>query len=818
MFEPSLDASLQSRFDMVDIVHKDDVVLRFRVRYRNTGQLAVLEQVHRGLPCSDEDLAPARALIGVDARVVAEVYEVGRTAAGLPYVVREDPAGVTLKEAITSGHLSPPVVVDIARQCLSALARLHARGLWCQNLAPADIVLTYLAGRLRAVIVDAGVLGRWREAPAVTAGSSLLVGRLKYAAPEQFDDASELGPTAGIYALGLVMYEALTGRFPIRGSGASSLIAGHLFRPPIPFDESDPQGLISPELRGVVATMLSKAPSDRFESAAEASAFLDPLAQGLGPVSVRALGDWITATVTTGSTPQAAPASVQLPPVPPVPSPAPSPAAGPSAAGPTALIQQVRAEVDEASRVDLELATAKEEAARRRADELVQSAQAAAQAEDFAAAAESVDDALSLIPGHPGALALKTSLGALLRIQEEEREERLAGGAEVDAHEAETVRFSADDLAAVRAQDGATTRRAPITEGVASPVGFGATGPLPIQPPDTATGGGEPRADESAVSADRTLTAESSGVGDGAAPPLPPTPPSRAAAPSSVRPTVGSVTLPMATVEAARRRAAEIARQSSGVDSSGVDSTRTQESRPAHQGSMSDGPGPGSAAIAAPGPGRAVVETPSPDPFQADATEPPFAAVEPGPPSPSPAPQSSGTQDRKLSDFGFGAPEPSAPSSPGLYSPDDAPVAAPPRRGGLQWGWILAFLVVLAGVFAASFYLSGFLTDTPALPPEATVEDVSGTELPPGFIALDASPWAEIVSVSDAGGETELVAGAPFTPKRWAMAPGLYTVTLTHPSSESPQVVEISVESGQVTRRHVEMEVDVSSVLKEGRW
>ena len=176
--------------------------------------------------------------------------------------------------------------------------------------------------------------------------------------------------------------------------------------------------------------------------------------------------------------------------------------------------------------------------------------------------------------------------------------------------------------------------------------------------------------------------------------------------------------------------------------------------------------------------------------------------------------------DRTLSDFGFGASEPAADLGSGLYSPVDEPVAstATRRAGGLHWGWVLVFLVALVGVFAGSFYLSGYLTEAPGAAPETAVEDVSGTDLPPGFIALDASPWAEIVSVEDGGGESEVVTGAPFTPKRWALPPGRYRITLRHPASVEPQTVEIEVETGRVTRRHVDMNVDLAAVVKEGGW
>ena len=69
------------------------------------------------------------------------------------------------------------------------------------------------------------------------------VGSPLYMSPEQIrGERDALTPASDVWSLAVSLYEVLTGLYPIPGETATSLIAGHLFRPPIPFDESDPEG------------------------------------------------------------------------------------------------------------------------------------------------------------------------------------------------------------------------------------------------------------------------------------------------------------------------------------------------------------------------------------------------------------------------------------------------------------------------------------------------------------------------------------------------------------------------------------------------
>jgi hypothetical protein len=138
------------------------------------------------------------------------------------------------------------------------------------------------------------------------------LGKVRYASPEQFgfEGATQVDIRGDLYSFGLVLYELLTGRYPIQGRDPSSIIAGHLFRPPLDFQESDPDGRIPDGVRGVVLKALAKSPAERHATAQEMSRAL---------AAFRAPDDASEADLRRLLSAPAAPAREEPSPAPPVP-------------------------------------------------------------------------------------------------------------------------------------------------------------------------------------------------------------------------------------------------------------------------------------------------------------------------------------------------------------------------------------------------------------------------------------------------------------------------------------------------------------------
>jgi len=184
---------------------------------------------------------------------------------------------------------------------LDALGYLHQRKIVHRDISPDNIMLARDVNRRTQVkLIDLGI------AKALDAGSgfqtkkAMFIGKLRYASPEQLGGSSP--PSSGeppaidgrsdLYSLGIVLYELLTGFYPIRGADESSVLAGQLFHPPLEFDATDPQGRISEPLREVLLRALAKAPDDRFQTAEEFRAALraaaSPEAADVAPVDAMA--------------------------------------------------------------------------------------------------------------------------------------------------------------------------------------------------------------------------------------------------------------------------------------------------------------------------------------------------------------------------------------------------------------------------------------------------------------------------------------------------------------------------------------------------
>jgi tRNA A-37 threonylcarbamoyl transferase component Bud32 len=148
----------------------------------------------------------ARLLAAVSHSNVVTIHRVGE-AGGLFYLVMERLEG-TLAERLARGPLPASDVVRIAREVLDGLARVHDRGIVHRDIKPSNI---FLRDDGRAVLGDFGIARSLASGDGALTVTGFSPGTPAYMAPEQFATAN-VGPAADLYALGMVCYEAVTGR------------------------------------------------------------------------------------------------------------------------------------------------------------------------------------------------------------------------------------------------------------------------------------------------------------------------------------------------------------------------------------------------------------------------------------------------------------------------------------------------------------------------------------------------------------------------------------------------------------------------------
>ncbi|HSD02086.1 MAG TPA: serine/threonine-protein kinase [Gaiellales bacterium] len=150
---------------------------------------------------------------------IVQVFDIGEDA-GRPFIVMEYVEGGTLADVMRrERRLAPPRVAAIARQCCAGLVCAHDAGLVHRDIKPHNLLLTPEAA---IKIADFGVARALDQTRLTLTGS--IIGTARYLAPEQADGGA-VTPAADIYALGVVMYELLTGRPPHPGDSLPELVA-----------------------------------------------------------------------------------------------------------------------------------------------------------------------------------------------------------------------------------------------------------------------------------------------------------------------------------------------------------------------------------------------------------------------------------------------------------------------------------------------------------------------------------------------------------------------------------------------------------------
>jgi serine/threonine-protein kinase len=195
----------------------------------------------------------------------------------MPYV-----EGETLRDRLKrGGELPIPEAVRLLGEIAEALATAHRAGVVHRDIKPENVMLS---GR-HAMVMDFGVAKAVSEASGehqlTSAGVAL--GTPAYMAPEQATADPHLDGRVDIYALGIMGYEMLAGAPPFSGLNAQQMLAAHVTRAPVPVGQL--RDGLGAALEAVVMRCLAKRPADRFQTADELVAALEPLAATSGGIT-----------------------------------------------------------------------------------------------------------------------------------------------------------------------------------------------------------------------------------------------------------------------------------------------------------------------------------------------------------------------------------------------------------------------------------------------------------------------------------------------------------------------------------------------------
>jgi serine/threonine-protein kinase len=222
----------------------------------------------------------ARAAGKIESEHVAKVLDVGTLDGGAPFMVMEYLEGSDLAKVVkTRGALPGQEAIDYVLQACEALAEAHVAGIVHRDLKPANLFLTKRAdGSACIKVLDFGIskIALAGDGEQGMTQTSAMMGSPNYMAPEQLKSARNVDPRTDIWALGMVLYELLTGEVAFKAETVPELYVHILQSPPTPLRARRPDA--PPQMEAIVLRCLEKEPARRFANVAELAAALGELA------------------------------------------------------------------------------------------------------------------------------------------------------------------------------------------------------------------------------------------------------------------------------------------------------------------------------------------------------------------------------------------------------------------------------------------------------------------------------------------------------------------------------------------------------------
>lgn len=259
------------QFELCEVIHRGGLSTIYKASQPSLGRFVAVKVLH---PVTDPHLA---ARFQLEARVIARlahanilpIYDYGEQDGAAYLVTQYIDGGATLADSL-GVPLDPPIAVELAGRVLDALHHAHQQGVVHRDVKPANILMPSPIWPLLADFGIAKLVAHEEDPEAAGFGETpeaagFVVGTAAYMAPEQALGLP-IDARTDVYALGVVLYEMVTGQVPFDAGTPTAALARHAYEPPPPPRSVAPD--LPASLEAVLLRALAKEPSDRYQTAA----------------------------------------------------------------------------------------------------------------------------------------------------------------------------------------------------------------------------------------------------------------------------------------------------------------------------------------------------------------------------------------------------------------------------------------------------------------------------------------------------------------------------------------------------------------------
>jgi serine/threonine protein kinase len=289
--DPLVGLTVDDRYEILRRIGEGGMGIVYEAEHTKLGKRVALKVLRDDFSSRPEVVERFRQEAKSASRIgnahIVDISDFGEMPNRASYFVMELLEGDDLANVLAASSTLPlERAANIVLQCCRALSAAHQKGIVHRDMKPENIFLTVRDDRPDFVkIVDFGIAKmsdiETKGAPGrKLTKTGMIFGTPEYMSPEQAAGKPNLDHRVDIYALGVILYEMLTGRVPFVGDTFMGVLTQHMFEPVPKLSVANPSLAPSPAIEAFVAKALAKEPSERFASCDEMARALEQALEG----------------------------------------------------------------------------------------------------------------------------------------------------------------------------------------------------------------------------------------------------------------------------------------------------------------------------------------------------------------------------------------------------------------------------------------------------------------------------------------------------------------------------------------------------------